>query len=223
MPSSRCSDLSRSRICAWIVTSSAVVGSSAISRSGLARERHRDHHALPHAARQLVRIRVDALLGRRDADELEHLDRDLARLAPRLALVQPHRLADLIADGEHRVERRHRLLEDHRDPVAADRAHLGGRQREQILAAVLDRARRRSGPGGDAISRMIDSAVTLLPQPDSPTTPSVAARRDLERHAIDRAHRAVLGAELRHQVADPSSMWTRGYLTSTVQCPRWTQ
>ena len=35
MPSRRCSPCSRSRICAWIVTSSAVVGSSAISTSGL--------------------------------------------------------------------------------------------------------------------------------------------------------------------------------------------
>ena len=35
MPRSRCSDISRSRICFWIVTSSAVVGSSAISSSGL--------------------------------------------------------------------------------------------------------------------------------------------------------------------------------------------
>ena len=52
---------------------------------GLARQRHRDHHALPHAARQLVRILVDALLGRRDADEPEHLDRVVARLGLRLA------------------------------------------------------------------------------------------------------------------------------------------
>ena len=35
MPYSRCSLRIRSRICAWIVTSSAVVGSSAISRRGL--------------------------------------------------------------------------------------------------------------------------------------------------------------------------------------------
>ncbi len=34
MPISRCSCFSSSRICAWMVTSSAVVGSSAISRSG---------------------------------------------------------------------------------------------------------------------------------------------------------------------------------------------
>ena len=29
-------------------------------------------------------------------------------------------------------------------------------------------------PGGVGIRRMIDSAVTLLPQPDSPTMPSVS-------------------------------------------------
>src|SRR5438132_8534185 len=29
-------------------------------------------------------------------------------------------------------------------------------------------------PGGDAMSRMIESAVTLLPEPDSPTIPSVS-------------------------------------------------
>src|SRR3546814_7088352 len=34
MPRSRCSSTSSSRICAWMVTSSAVVGSSAIRRRG---------------------------------------------------------------------------------------------------------------------------------------------------------------------------------------------
>ena len=34
-------------------------------------ERHRDHHALPHAARHLVRIVVHAPLGIGDADQLE--------------------------------------------------------------------------------------------------------------------------------------------------------
>ena len=42
-PSSRFSSRSSSRICAWIVTSSAVVGSSAISSGRPAGERHRDH------------------------------------------------------------------------------------------------------------------------------------------------------------------------------------
>ena len=52
----------RSRICAWTVTSSAVVGSSAISRSGFSDERHRDHRPLAHAAGELVRVLVGALV-----------------------------------------------------------------------------------------------------------------------------------------------------------------
>ena len=42
---------------------------------GVARERHRDHHALAHAARELVRIVVDAHARVGDADRLEQLDR----------------------------------------------------------------------------------------------------------------------------------------------------
>ena len=51
---------SSSRICAWMVTSSAVVGSSAMSSVGPAGERHGDHDALAHAAGELVRIVVAA-------------------------------------------------------------------------------------------------------------------------------------------------------------------
>ena len=63
------------------------------------------------------------------------------------------------------------------------------RQLEQVAAVeedlALDDPARRIG-----IRRMIESAVTLLPQPDSPTTPSVSPAQR-ERHAVDRAHRAV--------------------------------
>ena len=58
-PDSAWSSRIRSRICACVVTSSAVVGSSAISSVGLVDERHRDHHALAHAAGELVRVVVD--------------------------------------------------------------------------------------------------------------------------------------------------------------------
>ena len=59
MPSSSRSRCSSSRICAWMVTSSAVVGSSAISSCGPAGERHRDHDPLAHAARELVRVLLE--------------------------------------------------------------------------------------------------------------------------------------------------------------------
>ena len=90
----------------------------------VAGERHRDHHALAHAARELVRVVVDAPLRRRDADQREHLDRALDRRLAAQALVQAQRLGDLLADRVDRVERGHRLLEDHRDLLAADAAHL---------------------------------------------------------------------------------------------------
>ena len=41
----------------------------------IARQRHGDHDALPHAARELVRVLLDPALGVGDVDELEHLDR----------------------------------------------------------------------------------------------------------------------------------------------------
>ena len=72
---------SRSRIWAWIVTSSAVVGSSAISTVGLAGQRHGDHDALAHAAGHLVRIVGGAALGIGDADALQRVHGDLPRLA----------------------------------------------------------------------------------------------------------------------------------------------
>ena len=57
IPVSACSVSTSSRICCWIVTSSAVVGSSAIEHARRGRERHRDHHPLQHPARELVRDR----------------------------------------------------------------------------------------------------------------------------------------------------------------------
>ncbi len=44
------------RISRWTSTSRAVVGSSMTMSCGSQRERHGDHDALAHAARQLVRV-----------------------------------------------------------------------------------------------------------------------------------------------------------------------
>ena len=76
------------------------------------------------------------------------------------------------ADGEHRVQRRHRLLKDHADVAAADRLHLPLGQPDQVLAEERDPARFDAAPLTTS-SRMIESDVTLLPEPLSPTMPSV--------------------------------------------------
>jgi hypothetical protein len=50
------------------------------------------------------------------------------------------RLGQLQPDGQHRVERGHRLLEDHRDVAAAHRAHRVLAEREEIAPGKEDAA-----------------------------------------------------------------------------------
>ena len=143
----------------------------------LAGDGHRDQHALPHAAGQLVRVVVDAC-GRRRESAPPRAARSARAFASRArrAAVHEQRFGDLIADREHRVERRHRLLEDERDLGAAHLPHLALRtasSSSRPLNRMLPPAMR---PGG-CTSRMIDSAVTDLPLPDSPTSPSVSPAR----------------------------------------------
>jgi LmbE family N-acetylglucosaminyl deacetylase len=117
------------------VTSSAVVGSSAIRSFGLVGERHGDHHALPLAAGELVRISLSAAS---QAHGMPTWFKQLQVRARRLpqSLVQIEDLADLpFSIGVQRIERRHRLLEDHRDVVAAHLPQhlIGGLQ--QVMPA----------------------------------------------------------------------------------------
>ena len=64
---------------------------------GLERERHRDDHALPHAAGELVRVRAERRAV--DADELEQLAGARERAPLRDALVRPDHVDELVADA----------------------------------------------------------------------------------------------------------------------------
>ena len=61
-------------------------------------------------------------------------------------------LGDLPADGQHRVERGHRLLEHHADVAAAHPSHLRLGEAAQVAAIEQDLA------GGDAPRRFGDEA-----------------------------------------------------------------
>ncbi len=82
-------------------------------------ERHGDHDALALAARQLMRKRVETLFRLADADLVQQLQHARTHGLLVHAPVHAQHLAHLPLDGVQRVERRHRLLEDHRDAVAA--------------------------------------------------------------------------------------------------------
>ena len=84
-------------------------------------------------------------------------------------------LVDLLLDRVERVERGHRLLEDHRDPVAAHPPQHGLAAPEELLAVEADAAARdgaRAGRAGAAGSRA-----------RSPTCPSRSRPTSAERLA----------------------------------------
>ena len=105
-----------------------------------ASDRHGDHHALLLAAGELERIGVVTALRFGDADLVEQFDGSGLGLPGIHALVQAQDFADLLADGEHRIQGTHRFLEDHGEVAAAQSAQLALRCAEQVAALVEDLA-----------------------------------------------------------------------------------
>ena len=99
---------------------------------GVVRDRHGDHHALALAARELVRVGRQPAFRVGDAHEVEELDRPRPGLAPRQAAMGDQRQRDLVADPVERIERGHRLLEDHRDLGAADAVQRRRREPDEL-------------------------------------------------------------------------------------------
>ena len=109
-----------------------------------ARQRHRDHHALQHPARQLVWMLPHHVRRMGNANFFKHLQRNRLGLLPFHGPVHQDGFHDLVADAEHRVERGHRFLKDHRDLGAPDAPHpfgAGGHKVQWPVPAVKqDRA-----------------------------------------------------------------------------------
>ena len=165
-----------------------------------AQKRHGDHYALLHAARQFMRIIAEA--GRRvgDSDHCEHFDGAIARRLPVHSESQQENLAHLLADREHRIERRHGVLEDHGDVRAPELAQLVVGRVEDLGALVADRSglgRRgageepHDGPGQHG-----------LPGAGLAHDAQRLALLELERHALDGTQRAAAGGEGDLEVVD---------------------
>jgi hypothetical protein len=112
----------------------------------------RDHHALAHAAGHLVRIIMRAASGVGNLDAREHLLRAPPRRPPVEPEMQANLLRDLLSGAQHRVERSHRLLKDHRDLAAAQAPGLIRRGPGQIDHVArfgrIARRTRRDAAGG---------------------------------------------------------------------------
>ncbi len=168
---------------------------------GLAGQRDRDHHALFHAAGQLVRVFVDAAPCIGDADRVQQFQHALARRASAHGEMLAKHLADLVADGQHRVQRGHRLLEDHGNPPAANPSHAGFRQRGEFVVAEPDMA---SGDAADGLRQQAQdrqrghglAAAGLAEQCEGLAAP------DGQADTVDRADGIAAAAQLHRQVLD---------------------
>ena len=168
---------------------------------GIAGQRHGDHHALAHAARKLVRVFVEPGLRRGNLHQPQHLQRAGACLGVADGAVKVDGLDDLLAHGLHRVEAGHRLLEDHRDRIAPDGAHLGLRQLEEVTALELD------GSGRHASWRVRHQPhdrqrCHRLAATRFAHDAELLARRQRETHAVDGSEHAAAGTKLGTKVFD---------------------
>src|SRR5262249_8495289 len=130
------------------------------------RERPRDADALALAAGELVGITAEVV--GQEADRLEELHYSLlALLSRRRQLVDDQRLADDRADRHSRVQRSVRV----RKMLCLSFRSAGS---DRLSSPVTFRPWNETSPDVGSISRRIDRPVVDLPQPDSPTSPSVS-------------------------------------------------
>ena len=101
-------------------------------------QRQRDHRALPHAAGHFVRIGIEPAFGGGNAHHFQHFQRARPRLGLALAFVAHHGFRNLLADGINRIERKRRLLEDHRDGLAAKRRQFFIIERQHVASQNLN-------------------------------------------------------------------------------------
>jgi len=174
---------------------------------GTADHGHGDHDALSHAARKLVWKSIGPGPGIGDAHPDHHGDSGLRGLPAGHRGMNAQHLGNLVADGEHGVQCRHRLLEDHGDAPTAHGIPLRLVKRQEVPSVKADgaagyapgrRHQAKQGGGGEGLAAAAFSDQT-----------QGAPRRQIEGHAVDSARHAALAGERYFQVADLEDGLTR--------------
>ena len=114
--------------------------------------------------------------------------------------VQAHRLGDLPADAEDRVERGHWVLEDHRDPVAAELLHASLRQVREL--DPVEAHRPVDDPSRGLQQSHDAERGDRLPAPGLADDAEDLAGTNVERDALDGLDGAAARREVGVQVAD---------------------
>ena len=146
-------------------------------------------------------IGAETLLGLAHADLEQKLEHALAGARFVHVAMQLQYLAHLLLDGVQRVERGHRLLEDHGDAVAADRLQLRLGDLQEVAAFKPDLAR---GVGSRRIGKQLQDRQRGhgLARSQFAYECHRLALADAERDAVDRKHLLAAGGEGNRQVSD---------------------
>ena len=106
-----------------------------------AKHGNRNHNALPHAARKLVRELIHTAASFRDTDMFQPINANLVCFFALQAFMKLQDLAHLGTHGHMWCQARQRILEDHRHSVAANIAQRLRVSGQHIRAFEHDRAR----------------------------------------------------------------------------------
>jgi hypothetical protein len=165
-------------------------------QAGLAGDGNSSGHTLAHATAHLVGKGRDALLRSANADLLQQLDHAPPHLSTAQTAVQPQRLGNLCPNSRGRVERRHRVLEDHGNLRPTYLAHFLRTLVEEILSVKYNLS------AYDAASRLREQAHDReagqrLPGAGFPDNPERFATLYAKASAIDRLHHPTAGVYAR--------------------------
>ena len=187
MPSCALRSCSRLSTTACTETSSAAVGSSRISSSGCS--------AIARAMPTRAFWPPDSWWGKRSSRSTgrptwrrQLLDSARASAARLLTIAEPQdRIGDGARRGEARIEAVGRVLEHHLEALAQRHA----RERSRPGWRRCPRRRSMIEPDVGSSRRITIAEVVDLPQPDSPTRPTLSPRAIVEADAVDGAERGL--------------------------------
>ena len=167
----------------------------------LARERHRDHRPLAHAARELVRVVAQPRLRARDPDPVEELGG--ARRPPRPCPCRSGSRAPPGSDGRSSAPDSGSSSGPGRSSRSRGRGSRAAPRRRASAGPARRTARvpevTRPARGEDPEQRERRDALAAARLADDPER---LARRDVERDPVDGVDRPALGPELDLQVLD---------------------
>ena len=160
----------------------------------MARQRHRNHHALALPAGKLVRETARARFRLRDAHALQRLHRGLSGARRVHAHMQLQRLCNLPPNGVDGVQRGHRLLKNHGDIAPTHGLQFCWWQLQHGLAVENDFA----GELGGFNQTQQRQRGNRLAGTGFPHQRQLFACIQRERHAIHHAPFAEIDAEIAH-------------------------